>query len=244
MQKYSQLMGYSQDFIEKLKRFNTFSVLYVPKWHQANNAAEVQKVDLEFHAIMEAYRSIDEDVACAVLEKLSRHLEFLAPEYSFLSLTSKKISDEEKKSIAAAIFSHPAPQQLPPAPLKPLVPINGSTELQHLANSERSHLAFLLLGVSVEFLREDPEEWPNYASFQRLVEFVKNYQLVNDNAEHAVQLATDYNEKVTKNETQRQYLYHTVEQQRRERSDFRRHSLQPNMAPAEPSGLRRSLRLR
>ena len=40
-------------------------------------------------------------------------------------------------------------------------------------------------------------------------------------------MATDYNEKVTKNEKQRRYLYQTVAQQRRERGDFRRKSLQP-----------------
>ena len=89
MQKYSSLMEYSPGYIEKLKRFNQFAVLYVPKWYQANKASDAQVVDLEFVRQMEIYRTIDKDVASAVLKTLSGNLQFLAPEFCFLSLTSK-----------------------------------------------------------------------------------------------------------------------------------------------------------
>ena len=231
MQKYSRPMGYPRSYVEKLKRFNKFAILFVPKWFQAANASDAQVVDLDFVRKMETYRTIDCDVATAVLKTLSGHLDFLAPEFCFLSLTSKKVSVEEKKNIAAKILSIPTPESFQPAPTKPLVPINSLTELPMLAQSERVHLPFKLLGVSKEFLHLEPTEWANDSSYQRIAKFVQRYIIVNDVAENAIQLATDFNEKVTRNETQRQYLYHTVKQQRRDCSDLRRKSLQPSPAP-------------
>ena len=149
---------------------------------------------------------------------------------------------EEKQAIAANILSKPVPERFEPAPLVPLVPINAGAELPQLAPSERAHLPFKLLYVSEDFLHLDPTDWPNDPSYQRVAEFVKNFRVVNDLAENAVQLATDYNEKVTRNETQRQCLYLTVQQQRRERSDLRRRSLQPNRKPAQVSTKRQSKR--
>ena len=55
--------------------------------------------------------------------------------------------------------------------------------------------------------------------------------MVNDVCENAVQMATDFNEKVTKDEQQRKYLFSTVKQQRRDNSDLNRQALQPDFGP-------------
>ena len=55
--------------------------------------------------------------------------------------------------------------------------------------------------------------------------------MVNDVCENAVQMATDFNEKVTKDEQQRKYLFSTVKQQRRDNSDLNRRALQPDFGP-------------
>ena len=99
------------------------------------------------------------------------------------------------------------------APLKPVVTITSSTKLHQLAMLERAYLPFILLDIPEDFLRQDPSVWPSDPSYQRMLRFVKNYRLINDVAEHYVQLATDLNERITKNEEQRQSLYHTVEHQ-------------------------------
>ena len=221
-------MGYSSEYVKKLKRFNAYSVIHVPYWYEANNAADVQVVDLDFFRQLEKFRAVDDEIASPVIQTWLRHTDYLAPEFSFLSLTSDRVSTADKKKIAGSILAFPRPQQLPPAPTRPLVQITSSTKLHQLAKSERAYLPFLLLNVSEEFLHDDPSKWASDPDFQRLKGFVQNYRLVNDVAEHFVQLATDFNEKITRNEEQRQFLYHTVENERRNNSDLRIKSLQPS----------------
>ena len=108
--------------------------------------------------------------------------------------------------------------------------VTPETELHELAQGERVFLVFQILHLDHSFLQRDPTSWNEESSFQRLAKFVKNFRVVNDVAEHAIQLVTDYNEKVTRSEIQRQYLYATVNAQRRERSDLRRKSLQPSFS--------------
>ena len=70
-------------------------------------------------------------------------------------------------------------------------------------------------------------------------------KVVNDVSENAVQMATDYKELITKDETQRKMLMVGVAQQRRDRSDLHQIVLQPtpNKLPSQNShgiSLRRS----
>ena len=228
-------MRYPEEYVKNLRRLNAFNVLYVPYWFKASDASDAQVVDLDFLKKMERFATIDEVIATAVLKTWNRHTEFLSPEFSFLSLTSELVSPQEKSQIAAGILSTPKPPSLPPAPLKPVVPITSSVQLHQLAKSPRAHLPFLLLEASEDFLHLDPSEWSSEPGFQRIQNFVKNYRVVNDVAEHFVQVATDYNNKITRNETQRQHLYATVENQRGIRSDLRKKSLQPTPPPQQPS---------
>ena len=57
--------------------------------------------------------------------------------------------------------------------------------------------------------------------------FVRNFRVVNDAAENAVQMATDFTEKIMKDETQCKFLFVTVAQEGRDRSDLRRKMLEP-----------------
>ena len=119
------------------------------------------------------------------------------------------------------------PAKFPIIKSTPAVPVTASTQLHHLARGERVDLPFTLLRIGHSFLENEPSEWASSADFQKLKEFVHHFKTVNDCAEHAVQLATDFNEQITKNPEQRKYLYAQVTQQRRDRSDLRRKALQP-----------------
>ena len=50
------------------------------------------------------------------------------------------------------------------------------------------------------FLAKDPSAWAEEVVYQRLTKFVKNLKVVNDVAEHAIQIVTDYAGKITKDE--------------------------------------------
>ena len=228
MQKYHQLMGYPEEFVTKLKRYTRFQVVLGPYRQSAAKGLDAQLNDLEFRRQMEGFREIDPIIADAVLNTWNRHVEFLGPEYSFLSLVSPKVSPQEKAKIAENIASTPDPRTLAPAPPKPSVPITATTQLHELATGPRVYLPFHLLGISAEFLTKDQKDWETDSDFERLSEFARNFRVVNDVVEHSVQLATDYNELITRDEMQRQCLYVGVNKRRKERSDLRRKTLQPS----------------
>ena len=87
MQKYSALMKYSPAYLENLKRYQVFNILFVPYWFRADKAADVQVIDLEFFCQMEQFRAVNNVIATAVLKTWHRHTEYLSPELTFLSLT-------------------------------------------------------------------------------------------------------------------------------------------------------------
>ena len=240
MYKYQQLMRYSPKFVEQMKRFMKFQVVFVPYVQTSGFSADAQVNDLEFRREMERFKDVDLEVAEAVLKTWNGHLQFLAPEYCFLTLVSDKVTPAEKKKISEAILSTPRPEVLPPAPLKPAVTIDDKTKLPQLAKGPRTYLPFLLLNLDSSFLNLHPNEWFSDESFQRLQRFTKNFRVVNDVAEHAVQLATDYNELITRNEEQRQFLYVTVNKQRQDRADLRRKTLQPEQVKESPLAIDRS----
>ena len=74
---------------------------------------------------------------------------------------------------------------------------------------------------------EDPSEWHSYECFQKLKLFAQNFLVTNDCAENSVQLATMYNDKITKDDIQKKFLYATILRERRQRSDLRRKVLNP-----------------
>ena len=227
MQKYSELLEYDEDFVQKLRRFNRFQILYAPYWIDAPDAANAQLNDLQFVRNMAAFRRIDKELVDAVMSTWHGHEDFLIPEFSFLSLVGSKVGDEERRRIAENILKTTPPAFFPIQASKPAVKITPTTQLHHLAQGSRVHLPFALLGVSTDFLRKDPDEWATDKQFERLKMFVDNFRVVNDCSERAVQMATDFNGKLTHDEVQRSYLFQNIVQQRRERSDLTRKALQP-----------------
>ena len=225
-------MNYDADYIRKLDRVNTFNIFYTPYWFSAPEAANAPANDLQFLRSMESFKEIDSEMAENVLKTWYRHVDFLIPEYACLSLVSSIVSDQEKKLIANEMLKHEPPTEYSidkPSLSKPAVELTAKTELHQLAKGPRVYLIFHLIGIQDPrpFLKKEPREWELDPDFQKLREFVSNLKVVNDCAERAVQLATDFNEKITKNPDQMTYLYSTVNQQRRDRSDLRREVLQP-----------------
>lgn len=68
--------------------------------------------------------------------------------------------------------------------------------------------------ISTEFLLCDPSEWPQREDYKKGFETCKAIHVVNDSAERAVKLFSDYNEKLTKNEEQKQLIPKVVQHYR------------------------------
>ena len=233
MYKYAPQLGFDAKYVENLMRVNRFQVIFAPLWLRASNSADAQVNELQFRKDLEKFLLVDREMALKVIETWERHQCFLRPEFSILSLASDKVTSEEKKEIARSIQQIEAPAEFPPpqpkqSARKPAVTVCGGTELHQLATDPHVYLPFHLLKIDpTEFLTKDPAEWASVASFRKLQSFVRCFKVTNDCAENSVQLATMYNDKITKNDQQKTYLYATVMKERRERNDLRRKVLQP-----------------
>ena len=75
---------------------------------------------------------------------------------------------------------------------------------------------FQTAGICDSFLDVEVETWPNDEAFKIAEGFVKNLVCVNDCAERGVALIQAFNDTVTKDETQKQYLLQVIEKHRRE----------------------------
>ena len=110
-----------------------------------------------------------------------------------------------------------------PAPIVEFEPsLKPSTTIKDLVGGPRVFLPFHLIGVGFDFLKTDPVEWETNDDFMKLRKFVSTFRVVNDTAERAIQMFSDYYGKVTKDEADRQCLMATVRQQRREKSCLNR----------------------
>jgi hypothetical protein len=86
-------------------------------------------------------------------------------------------------------------------------------------------MVFEKLNMNYEFMREDPSTWPHNPLYEDCVMRLKKIRVVNDIAERAVKLISDYNNTITVEENQRQYLLQTVAQFRKEFPDANKSTL-------------------
>lgn len=64
--------------------------------------------------------------------------------------------------------------------------------------------------MSTEFFENDPTTWSKNESYKQCFNIVNKIKVVNDAAERGVKLIGDYNEILTKNENQKQFLLQVV----------------------------------
>ncbi|KAL4090669.1 hypothetical protein QTP88_025463 [Uroleucon formosanum] len=79
--------------------------------------------------------------------------------------------------------------------------------------------------INTEFLKIDPSSWQNNENYKKAAAIIKNIPVVNDIAEQEVKLIEEYNDKITKDESQKQYLLQVVYDYRKTYPDSRKGTL-------------------
>lgn len=199
---------------QAIRRICLFTLtLYVKAWFSAPCACDAPYNDLCLLQQLEVYLAVDGQVANVALSKLRSHLWYLSEDLILLALFSKKVHSSEKQLMVRAL------QQ--PSNDKDLRRVDGSKIKkfqQHCLSdfvSSRSMNLFEALKLSRVFLDSDPEQWPGHADFEEARETVQALKVVNDSAERAVKLASDFNEVLTRDEDERQIIYQVVEYHRK-----------------------------
>jgi len=204
----------SKTEMDSLRRICLFvCTIYVNFWFAAPLATAAPTNDLLMLQLIEDFKQVDCKIAGVAEKKLRMQLWYLSEDLAALPLFSDDISDEDKGAIVNALKRDPNPDDV-----RRLAP-NMIPEFQNLSIAQfvtrRSLNLFESLRLQQEFLTAPVDTWTKRADYNAARKTVHALKVVNDCAERAVKLATDFNEVLTKNDKQRQLLYQVVEHHRK-----------------------------
>ncbi|KAG7170900.1 hypothetical protein Hamer_G012470, partial [Homarus americanus] len=178
-------------------------------WHEAPMAVRAPFNDLQLMKVLKEYPH--EKVAHAAQAAISRHLWYLSEHLIGLSLFDDRIDTETKKNMVQN-FQCPKKQDF-----SRRIVLSDETPISNVASfvTERTLDIFDVLTLDGKeraqlFLSKDPKTWKDDEVFITMRDRAINMKVVNDSAERAIALIERYNESITQNEDQKQYLLQVV----------------------------------
>lgn len=141
---------------------------------------------------------------------------YLSPEASALSFFDKDVSVETKRKMVAALTTSADTDPKDSAQKRFYINkcnddmnILKTKELDYLINVQSLNF-FDRFGINKDFLQLDVEKWPENEDFLKVLNSVRDLQVVNDTAGKAVHLAEEYIKILTTKEDKKQYLLQIV----------------------------------
>ncbi|XP_055855920.1 uncharacterized protein LOC129919103 isoform X1 [Episyrphus balteatus] len=191
--------------------------IYCKAWFNAPRAYLAPKQDLDLLRDFIEYRKIDKDISEKALAKFSNHLWYLSSELVGLAFFDPTLPDGEKSEMANIILKNRETEtnrivnpKLHPHEIEQFV----TAVLKNIVNKETLNF-FGRLKIDTSFLKEPPNLWPENPHFKEGFKKVKTLKVVNDMAERGVKLITDFNNLLTKDEEQKQYVLQVVSECRK-----------------------------
>ncbi|KAK3924257.1 Putative gustatory receptor 36b, partial [Frankliniella fusca] len=195
-----------------LKMCIFISMYYVKHWYECPDAVKAPANDLQ---LLQSLSLRKESHIQAAFSKLTNHLWYLSETLVCLALFDDRVPLQEKRTIVTSIQSKQGPVDLMPRGILPPNKKVASLKLSDFA-SKNSLKFFTITQISTDFLVKDPADWSQDPTYCHGLELVKNIIPVNDIAERGVSLMKKYmtGNKLTHNESQRQYMLQAVEKHR------------------------------
>lgn len=204
-----------------LLEFGKFATLvYLKPWYLSPIPQEAAVNDLLLMENLVKYQTVNPPIATAASKAIKRHLWYLSEELVGFSLFSDDIASETKEKIVEAFSNTPAPTRT--------VRVDATTLTDlHLESfvTSRSLVSLHLFGIDEDFLQVNPSQWGSSSSYASSKTIISSIKVVNDSAERNVALATTYNDTITKNEEQKQFLLQTVEDHRKRFKTAKKHDM-------------------
>jgi len=200
-----------------------FAVLiYMEHWFLAPVTVSAPHSDLQFIKKLQIYRDIDSDVAQSALVAIANHLWYLTEDLAGLAFFSNDVPCETKQVILERLHIPAKKQKSKRLDGKGVIGKIGSMELEGFV-TEASKELFEKLGIDTVFMTQHPPQaWSGLVEYKRAQEIASSLKVVNDTAERAVKLVTDYTKTLTTDELQLQLLLQVVEEHRVKFPDMRK----------------------
>lgn len=200
----------SDETLEKLFEFTIFVVkVYVKYWITSSVAIDAPVNDLKFLQELHRYKQQNEFIASEAINVFTRHLWYLSEQLVGLSFFDKRISSAKLDEMITGLEKEPVPIN---RYRNQTIVESRDIDIASLVSKETLRF-FQILADNREltFLEKPKNQWKDDEVFNDILQIVKNLTVVNDPAERAVALITNFNNAITTDEDQKQYLLQNVE---------------------------------
>lgn len=190
--------------------------MFIPYWFGCMSSVNAPRQDLQF--IQDALSYFDVRVSDALLHKIKNHLWYLSEEAVALSFFDEIISFEIKRKMVQGLGNLDNEDDEVDIPKRLTVTVKqlksyGNKDLSDFV-TPRTKRFFDRLQIQKGFLHSDPSTWRDREDYCTGKRICQNLTVVNDSAERAVKLITDFNRALTYDEEDKQYLLQVVEHYR------------------------------
>lgn len=189
--------------------------IYIKPWYNAPLASLAPSQDLRFLKDLYYYSEVNERISQVTIKTFSRHLWYLTEETVAFAFFDDSLCINQKVKMSKAFLGKEANT----CELKRLnVHLEDMQsfihkELHHFV-SKRTSKFFERCNISSQFIAHDPATWKSRPDYQQGSTIIPAISVINDTAERGVKLMEEYNNLLTQNEEQKQYLLKVVKDYR------------------------------
>lgn len=203
--------------LPKLTQICIFIVdVYIKGWYNAPISIYAPYQDFMFLNCLLDFKRINVKFSEAASTKFLRHLWYLSEDLVALSFFDERIPSTIKTKMVQAITNQLSATGntrklcLKQDDLKSF----GSKDISDFI-TQKSMILFENFGLSTSFLDLPVDQWEFDDGYQASLETVRSIKVVNDIAERAVALIDKYNDSLTCDEEQKQFLLQVVAEHRK-----------------------------
>ncbi|KAL4092416.1 hypothetical protein QTP88_026917 [Uroleucon formosanum] len=203
--------------------------LYIKSWFDAPSAIKAPFQDLTFIKNLLNYIAIDKDTSQIAIKKFCGHLWYLSAELCGFAFFDEAVSIDTKRKMVKALNNEKSTSEMLSTTQRIIISPKNANELLEKEIEDfvcvKTNNLFKRFAINTDFLKLDPSTWRSNEDFQKLIVLLKKIPVINDVAERGVQLIEEYNDKITKDESQKQYLLQVVSDYRKKFPDHKKETL-------------------
>ncbi|XP_066596489.1 uncharacterized protein [Prorops nasuta] len=162
------------------------------------------------------YKEFNPKLSDAALHKLTKHLWYLSEKLAPLGLFDNTVSNEMKLKMIDAFKNCESFVKRK---------VRAEVDLRHALTYD---IIFDQFNLSYDFLDKNHEQWEEEENDKSALMVFKELKVVNDIAERAVALIEEYNQCLTKDQQQQEYLLRIVAKYRKDYPDCNKKTLSTN----------------
>ncbi|KAL4147851.1 hypothetical protein QTP88_002189 [Uroleucon formosanum] len=198
-------------------------------WCNSPSSIKAPLQDLTFMKNLLHYASIDKYLSQIAVKKFCGHLWYLSAELCAFAFFDEAVPPETKRKMIHALNNNECSSELNSNAQRLFIFAKNANELLEKEIDDficvNTKNLFKRFAINTTFLNEDYLMWANNSDYNTAVSILKNIAVKNDVAERGVKLIEDYNNKITKDESQKQYLLQVVSDYNKKYPDHRTETL-------------------